>query len=270
MGIGRPRCKIGGAYAMTLAMPLAVSHLYRYPVKGLSPDPLARVELRPGEGLPHDRRYAIAHGATVFDPAAPEWLPKTHFLMLMKNERLARLKTRYDEASETLTIERDGKVVARGQLLDPTGRVVIEQFFAAFMAGEIRGRPKVVSAPAHMFSDTNRKVISIIGLASIRDLERVMRVPVDPRRFRANVYFDGGRAWEEMRWKGGEIAIGGARLKVLDAIDRCAATNVDPETGARDLNVPRALEDGFRHIEMGVYAEVIAGGAIQVGDEIRA
>ena len=249
---------------------LTLSQIYRYPVKGLTPESLTRVTLAPGEGLPEDRRFALAHGSTRFDPAAPEWMPKTNFLMLMKNERLARLRTRFDPSTGVLTIRRDGKVVVQANILDQTGRTVVEQFFAAYMEGEARGTPKLVESPGHMFSDVARKVASVIGLASIRDLERVVRGPVDPRRFRANFYFDGGRPWQELDWVGREIRLGSIRLRGVKAITRCAATNVDPESGQRDLNIPRALEQGYRHINMGLYAEVLDPGTVAIGDTIIA
>jgi hypothetical protein len=246
---------------------LTLTQIYRHPVKGLTPEPLLGVNLSTGEGLPHDRRFALAHGATRFDPAAPEWMPKTNFLMLMRNERLARLRTRFDETSGVLTVQRDGKTVATGNLTDQTGRTVIEQFFAAYMGDEARGTPKLLESPGHMFSDVARKMVSIIGLASIRDLEqRVIRAPVDPRRFRANFYFDGGRPWEELDWIGKEISIGKVRLRTVKTITRCAATNVDPESGQRDLNIPLALQQSYGHDTMGVYAEVLVSGQIAVGD----
>jgi uncharacterized protein len=251
-------------------MPINIASIYRYPVKGLTPELLERVTLTPGEGLPQDRRFALAHGSTRIDPAAPTWMPKTNFLMLARNERLARLKTGFDEASGILTIQRDGKTVASANILELAGRTVIEQFFAAYMADESRGAPKLVEAPGHMFSDTASKVASIIGLETVRDLERVVRAPVDPRRFRANLYIEGARPWQEFDWIGREIRIGTARLKVLKRIGRCAATNVDPETGQRDLNIPLALQGGFQHADLGVYAEVLQGSAIATGDALSA
>jgi uncharacterized protein YcbX len=250
-------------------MSLEITRLCRYPVKGLNAETLDRVNVTAGEGLPDDRRFALAHGASGFDVSAPAWMPKHNFLMLAKNERLARLRAHFDSATGMLAIERDGKQVVRADIGAPTGRMLVEQFFAAYMAGETRGTPKLVEAAGHMFSDTARKVVSIIGLGSIADIERVARAPVDPIRFRANLYFSGGRAWEEFDWIDRELVAGTARLKVLKRIDRCAATTVNPATATRDMNIPRLLQDGFRHVDCGVYAEVLVDGVMAVGDRIE-
>src|SRR5262245_62922390 len=135
--------------------------LYRYPVKGMTPERLASVELKPGETLPFDRAYAIENGPGRFDPAAPRHLPKITFLMLMRDERLASLRTRFEDATGTLTIQRDGKQVARGQLTTPLGRQLIEQFIAAYMRAELRGPPKIVRAAGHSFSDVAAKCLHI-------------------------------------------------------------------------------------------------------------
>ena len=94
--------------------------------------------------------------------------------------------------------------------------------------------------------------------------------PVHPLRFRANLYVSGWPAWHEFDLLGRTLAIGDARLKVVKRIARCAAVNVDPETAARDLNIPHTLMRRLGHADCGIYAEVIAGGAIAVGDAIVA
>ena len=83
-----------------------IAAIYRYPVKGLSPEKLDRTTLAPGECLPHDRRFAIALPETRFDPEHPEWLAKTHFVMLMRDEALAHLRTSFDPETGELTIAR--------------------------------------------------------------------------------------------------------------------------------------------------------------------
>jgi hypothetical protein len=131
--------------------------IYRYPVKGLSPEALTGTRLAVGETLPADRLYAIENGPSGFDPAAPRYQPKQRYLMLMRNERLARLRTRYEDANHTLAIELDGREAARGDLHTADGRATIERFFADFCADELRGPPRLLHAPGFSFSDVARK-----------------------------------------------------------------------------------------------------------------
>jgi uncharacterized protein YcbX len=246
----------------------AVKSIYRYPVKGLTPQGLARTRLEPGQTLPADRLYAVENGPSGFDPAAPAYFPKQRFLMLMRNERLARLRTDYDEESHTLTIHWEGREAARGDLRSAQGRRAIERFLAEYCADELRGPPRVLYGEGHSFSDVAKKVVSIINLASVAAVGTAIGAPVAPLRFRGNVYVEGWPAWREFDLIGRELAIGGARLKVVKRIVRCAATEVDPDTGIRDLAVPRTLMANFGHADCGVYAEVVAGGEVAEGDRI--
>ena len=250
--------------------PARIDAIYRYPVKGLSPQPLARTSLALGATLPADRLYAIENGPSGFDPAAPTYFPKQRFLMLMRNERLAALHTDYDEGSHTLTIHTDSQVAARGDLRTPEGRAVIERFFATAFVDELRGPPKVLFGENHSFSDVAKKVVSVINLASVAAVANAAGVPVDPLRFRGNIYVGGWPAWHEFDLLGRELTVGqSARVKVIKRIVRCAATDVDPATGIRDLTIPRTLTQSFGHADCGVYAEVISGGDIAIGDDVR-
>jgi hypothetical protein len=250
--------------------PPSIKNIYRYPVKGLSPERLDGAMLAPGQTLPADRLYAIENGPTGFDPAAPAYFPKQRFLMLMRNERLARLDTRLDAASHVLTIHEGGREVAHGDLRTAAGRRAIEAFFERFSAADLRGPPKVLYGAGHSFSDVARKVVSIINLASVAAVETMVGVPVDPLRFRANLYVEGWQPWHELDLLGREIAIGDtARVKVVKRIVRCAATNVEPGTGIRDLAIPETLLRGLGHMDCGIYAEVITGGAIAGGDRLE-
>lgn len=251
-------------------MTITVAQIYRYPIKGLSAQPLTRVDVVADRGMPGDRVFALALPSTQFDPDAPEWLAKTNFLMLMRHERLAELETSVDESDQSLTVRRDGEVVARGRLGSEAGRSAIEEFFRDFMDGKIEGKPNLVAAHGdHMFSDHMHKVLSVINLATVRDVERVVDKPLDPLRFRANLYVDGAAPWSEFDWVGKAVEIGGARLNVTERIDRCAATTVNPESGVRDVNVPRILQRAFGHIDCGVFARVETGGSIAIGDAVR-
>ena len=250
-------------------MPVArITRICRYPVKGMSAEPLRRVSLQAGEGLPLDRKLALARPGAPFDPARPTWLAKRHFLMLMTDERLATLKVAYDDDSARLTIDRAGRREVDADVGTAGGRAGVEHFFETFMGAELRGRPRLVSAPEHMFTDNPNKYLSLINLASVADLERRLGQPVDPLRFRANLYVEGLPAWAEFDWLGRELRAGAARFDVAERIDRCAATNVDPNSGLRDLNIPLALRKSFGHIDCGVLLRVTRGGELEVGQAI--
>jgi uncharacterized protein YcbX len=264
-GAGRENLLRNG---MSSTTPVQIASLYRYPVKGLSPEPLPRVTLGVGQTLPADRRYAIENGPSGFDPAAPAWLPKINYLMLMRNERLAGLRTHFEDQTHLLTIRENGNVVARGDLETAEGRAAIEAFFTANFARELKGPPKVLSGGGHSFSDVANKVVSIINLGSVAAIEIMLGLPIHPLRFRANLYVSGWPAWHELDLLGQTLEIGNARLKVVKRIVRCAAVNVDPDSALRDLDIPPTLLRRLGHADCGIYAEVIAGGAVSVGDAI--
>lgn len=245
-----------------------VAALYRYPLKGFSAEQMDAVDLSPGQTLPFDRAYAIENGPGRFDAQAPKHLPKINFLMLMRDEKLATLSAQFDADSHILTILRDGKQVARGALNTRIGRQMIEQFISAYMSDALRGPPRIVQAPGHSFSDVADKCVHIVNLASLRELERVSGQKLNPLRFRANVYLDGLEPWAEFGWLGSKIKIGHARLSVFKRTQRCAATNVDPDSAERDIDLPAALSRTWDHTDFGVYAKVESGGCARVGDQV--
>lgn len=251
-------------------MTMKLQKIYRHPVKGLTPEELDSVTLSEGAVMPNDRRFAVALGSTPVSGATAEWMPKTSFLMLMKNEKLAQLETSFDDATDALMIKRGGNQVARGVLSQKIGRTMIEDFFAAFMKDEARGRPKLVEvATDHVLSDHKNPVVSIINEASVKDLERVVGKEIDPRRFRGNLLIGGIKPWAEFDLCGKQIRIGDAVLEVTVPIDRCGATNVNPVTAERDLNIPKDLQRGYGHIDCGVYARVIKSGLVTAGTDIH-
>lgn len=254
-------------------MSIDVNSIFRYPIKGLSAELLAQVTLTAGQSIPHDRQFAIAHATTNIDLKKPEWLPKTRFFMLMRDEKLAQLRTCFDEHSGVLAIERFGQLLFNARITNKQGRQSFEAFLAEFLMDCPGGPPKLVEAPGHTFSDakqkpnsTTYKYISLVNLASVSDVEQVARVPVDPNRFRANVYFEGTPAWSELKWVGMEFRLGKARLRVVSLTTRCPATAVNPTTAERDLDIPRILREEFGHNYMGVYAEVVEGGMVETND----
>lgn len=238
-----------------------------YPVKGLKPQHFESIDVRANETLADDRRWEIENGPGRFDANAPKHLPKINFLMLMRNERLAALETEYSDDT-TLVIKRGGKQVTKGQLNTKIGRQMIEQFLAAYMKDDLRGTPKIVSADGHSFSDVALKCVHIINLATVRELERVAGKPINPLRFRANIYIDHLPAWAEFDLVGQPFSLGSTLLQGEDRTIRCAATDVDPTTTERDLAVPALLERTWGHSDFGIYATIKENGRLAVGDAL--
>jgi uncharacterized protein YcbX len=246
-----------------------IERINRYPIKGLSAEPLQAVALATGEVLPLDRKFALARPGAPFDTERPAWLPKRNFLMLMVDERLAELQVGYHDETGRLTIDRAGQRLLEADVRDAEGRDAVERFFEAFMGEGLGGRPRLVSAAGHSFTDHAEKRISLINLDTVREIERRIGCPVDPLRFRGNLYVSGVPAWAELEWVGSTLVAGEVRFRVAKPIDRCAATNVDPATGLRDLNIPQALRQHYGHIDCGVLLRIVRGGRIHIGQAIE-
>lgn len=247
---------------------MRIAALARYPVKGLSGEALAEATLTAGGYFPGDRMFAIENGPSGFDLDDPRWAPKIRYLMLMRDERLAEVQTRYDDATATLIVHRDGAEAARGDLTTTEGRAAIADFFATLRRDE-RGPTQVLAAPSGFrFTDSTKGFVSFINRASLDDLAGALGRSVDPRRMCGNILVDGLAPWAEFDLVGRTLAIGAARLVVTKRIERCAATNVDPTTARRDVNIPAELARRYGHTDCGVYARVVQGGRVAVGDEI--
>lgn len=254
---------------LNVSISMRLASLYRYPVKGLSPEPLDAAELQADGYFPGDRLFALENGPSGFDPAAPEHQPKIKFLMLMRNGALAGLATRYDEATGVLTIARGGREVARGDLRSAEGRGAIEAFLTGFLGPEIRGRVRLLTAPdGFRFTDSKSGFVSLVNLASVAAIAQAQGAALDPLRFRANLYVEDTSPWAEAALPGRTLSVGGVRLEVLKMTDRCAATGIEPGTGRRDMDLVQTLRRNFGHIDCGVYARVIDGGRIKAGDAI--
>lgn len=248
-----------------------IAFLARYPVKGFSAEPLAEVPLAAGAHVPGDRQFAIENGPSGFDAARPEHQPKIKFLCLMKNPCLSAYQTRYDAVSGVLSIFRAGRLLVAGDLGTEEGRSAVELFCAAEFAEELRGAPRLLTAPAGFrFVDSGKSgFVSILNLASVAALAGLVgRDQLDPGRFRMNIGVEGLPAWGEFDLVGRVFSLGAVRLRGLKATQRCAAINVAPGSGARDLALPREMSQSLGHADCGIYAEVIEGGTIRPGDRL--
>ncbi len=248
---------------------MRIEYLYRYPVKGLTAEALEEIGVEAGGALPWDRAFALAQGDAPFDATAPVWIKKTNFMCLMANERAALLKAHFDPSSGILMIAApDGTQIA-DRPLTPDGRLRLASWLTAYLGSDARGVPVFHHLPGFVFGDQKTPVVSLINLASIADLEAKVGAPRHRLRFRANVYFSGAEALSELDWVGRELMVGGARLRVVKRTVRCPATQVNPDTGARDANPVLELHQHYGHADLGIHAEVVDGGKISMGAAIE-
>jgi uncharacterized protein YcbX len=251
-------------------MRAVITSLCRHPVKGFTPERLEKADLAAGACFPCDRLYAVEDGPSGFDPAAPGFVSKMKFTVLAKIAEVARARTAYDEATGILTASADGQPDFAADLTTPAGRAAFEAWLSALLGDEATGPLKVIEGPgAHRFMDHPQGHVSIINLASLRDLEARIGRPIDPLRFRANLYVEGWDAWVENGWTGRDIAIGPVKSRVYKPIVRCAATAVDPVTALRDIDIPAALFEHYGHLLCGIYVQVSLGGPIAIGDTVE-
>jgi uncharacterized protein YcbX len=250
-------------------MQAKVVSLYRHPVKGFTPERLARAELVAGQCFPCDRLYAVEDGPSGFDPAAPAHISKMKFTVLAKIPEVAKARTAYDEATGVFMAQAEGRPDFAGDLRGDAGRRGFEAWLADLLGDQVRGPLRVVEGPGdYRFMDSRSGYVSIVNLASVRDLAERLGRPVDPLRFRANLYVEGWPAWIENDWTGRAMTVGDARAEVLKPIVRCAATHVDPVTAERDIELVKALFDLYGHMFCGVYLKVEQSGTVREGDGV--
>jgi uncharacterized protein YcbX len=248
-----------------------IAAIHRYPVKSLGGEALAAAVLVAGRCLAGDRRYAFVPSAPGAPRPAPGWRPKSRCVALVRHTSAARLSARYGESGGALTLFVGGRELVQGIPENAGDRTRLEAAAAAVLAADVDGGVGLVAAGARddgtdgAMTDVDAPFVSLLNLASVAALGEALGAAVDPLRFRANFHIEGAAAWAEREWVGRAIAIGDVRLGVAEPIGRCAATEVNPSTAARDLRVLRGLADGFGHVEMGIYARVVAGGTVVSG-----
>ena len=244
-----------------------LKNIYRYPIKGLSAQPLTRVALQAKQPFPHDRVFALVRPGAPFDTIRPQWGKKGLFVMLMLEEALARVQTSLDVETLHLTVTQDDRQLVVADLQDEAARTKVEEIFWQLVPA-FRSAPVLVRSPDGHFMDKPDNVISLINLATVRSLEQQWGIRINPLRFRANLYIDGARPWEEFEWVGSDIRIGDVVFRADRRNGRCGATNVNPETGRRDLDLPSSLRAAFGHKELGIYLIAREGGRLSVGDQV--
>ncbi|WP_306113155.1 MULTISPECIES: MOSC domain-containing protein [unclassified Roseovarius] len=242
-----------------------VCALWRHPIKGHGREALETVDLTEGQTMPWDRRWAVAHEATKSDGS--EWAPCANYSRGSKVAALMAINAQVDEATGTVTLSHP----QRPELtFDPdTETASFLDWVRPLMPPNRAQSTHIHRVPGRGMTDTDFPSISLINMASHRDLAERMGQELSPLRWRCNIHFDGVAPWEEFSWIGKSLRIGSVEFQVRERIVRCLATTANPETGQRDADTLGALNAEWDHQDFGVYAVVSKGGTIKLGDEVE-
>ena len=246
---------------------MKLDEIWRYPVKSLSGATVERTVLNPGQGLPQDRRWALAR-ADSEALRTPGWQPKAQFLVLVREYSLAQLNCRFEDMSGHFSIEGPDGLHAEGNLMSAEGRAAIVAAVARHLGLDDAQTPVIVEATEIGYFDTTQGPVSLLNLASHQALEHAIGHSIDRQRWRMNFAFSGTEPWAESLWPGKRLSVGKAVLRITEPTGRCKATHVNPHTGEADVKLMHALKEHFGHTQMGVYAQVEDGGPVRPGDAI--
>jgi uncharacterized protein len=243
-----------------------VTHLWRHPVKGHGAEAVAEAAFVAGRTMPGDRVWAIAHEAARIEPGSGAWAPCANFNRGAKSPRVMAIRAQTDAGTGRLTLRHPDQPPITVDPDDPADAARLVAWVRPLSSPE-RAQPAfVVRAAQNGMTDSAFASVSILGRASLADLSARMGHDLAMERFRGNVWLDGLAPWEEFDLVGRDLRIGGASFRVRERITRCKATTVDPATGMPDADTLGALEAGYGHQDFGIYAEVVEGGRVAVGD----
>ncbi len=258
-----------------------VSALYRYPVKGFTPEHRDELVVQPDGRIAGDRvlAFRFADATSPEDADGLESWPKSRGLALMDFPALARVRLAYDDGAQRMRLSIDGGVIAEAGL-DEAGRRELEDAVTAYVQGSTDARrlEKDGVLPLRLigdgvtsrFQDRARGYVSLHGAASVDEVDAAVPAPVDSRRFRSNIVVEGVPPWDELGWRG-TVRIGDVGFEVQRPIGRCAAIMANPDTGERDARLLRVLTSEFDQAEPTLGVLLLpsgGGGAVRVGDEV--
>ncbi|HEX6115768.1 MAG TPA: MOSC N-terminal beta barrel domain-containing protein [Solirubrobacterales bacterium] len=208
---------------------MRVAELWRYPVKSMRGERLARADVL-ADGFAGDRLLRVEDGRGL--------------VTARRKQRLVGVETGIDGAGEPLVEGEAWELPATAarvrELVGPEARLV-----------RTDGGKRFDAAPVLVCTD---------GALAAHGADR--------RRFRPNVVVIGVEGLGERDWVGGELTIGEVVLRVVEVCERCAVTAIDPDTIEVDPEVLRRTNEEFGGI-MGVYCAVARTGTIAVADEVK-
>ncbi len=258
-----------------------VAALYRYPVKGFTPERPDMVTIGADGRVAGDRVLGLR---LADNPAADdEWSSKHGMLVLVNTPGIARLTVRFDDRARRLHVSQDGEVLVDESIDDTGGRAriaaAVQEYALTLDESPLRNRPErlplrlVGDGVTPRFQDRDTGIISMHGRGSMVALgEAIEDGHLDEVRFRSNVAVEGLEPWEELSWEeGAKIRIGNMTFDVPKGLVRCLATHANPATGERDRDVMNTLVRAFGQEQptFAVSLRPLAPGELHIGDELE-
>lgn len=246
-----------------------VTEIFRHPIKSHGCEALTSVTLAAGKTFPWDRVWAVAHEAAKIAPASQDWAACANFSRAAKAPALMAVRAELDAAANTVRLShpRLGSVSGNPDLPGDAARLIA---WAKPLMPEGRAQSAfIVRAADRGMTDTAYPSISINSRDTLGALSALAGAEISPLRFRANIWVEGFAPWQELGWIGRTIRIGAAELAVRERIGRCLATAANPDTGERDLDTLGLLRQACGRQDFGVYAEVVNGGEVRIGDKVE-
>ncbi|MGZ8211150.1 MAG: MOSC domain-containing protein [Burkholderiales bacterium] len=253
--------------------------LYRYPVKGFTPEPCPSLTVLEEGRIAGDRVLAFRFADSTLPETA--WSRKYGFTVLANTPGLARLRLRFDHSGLRLSLTLDGELLVEDGL-DESGRRRIAEAVERFVVGlrenpltdhrERRPLRLVGDGVTSRYQDNEEGQITLHSRESVAALAAALRASrIDEARFRSNVAIEGVDAWDEQDWIGRKVTMGDVEFDAVRPKVRCLATHADPDTGERDLPVMQTLVRAFQQQEP-MFAVALmprgAGGVVRVGDQV--
>ena len=255
-----------------------VESLWRYPVKSMRGAEMPEVFMG-FSGIYGDRCYAFKNSA------ARKGFPYLN-ANVQQQMLIYRPQFRYPERASIppnlteATSIAPGVTPANGEAEDmildivaPSGEIVsVDDPTLLKLLGEgisEKNQLKLVRSDRAL---TDCRPVSLISLSTVRQIESELSIPIDKRRFRANIYFnlaaDGG-GFAEDNFVGCRLRIGSkATIMVLERDPRCKMISLDPDTGEHNPEVLRNVAQAHGNFA-GVYCAVLVEGLLKKGDLIE-
>ncbi|MCH2096069.1 MAG: MOSC domain-containing protein [Rhodobacteraceae bacterium] len=239
-----------------------VEALFRNPVKSIGIEALTETTLTAGHPMPGDRAFALRHEAA---PQEDGWQSCRNFIRVTAGPELAAVRATSLAGGHLNLTHPDRPDLT----FDPNDKgPKLLDWVRPLWPDNRPGPAQLVKSPAIGMGDNGLAQVSLLNLSSLRALSQKVGQPLEVERFRGNIVFDGLGPWVEFDMVGKRVQIGAVTLEVTDRIERCRATEANTRTGKRDANTLRALNDGWGHQDFGVYASVVEGGPVAIGDTV--